>query len=274
MPQARCQFEPVAPPSEPPEKVYGDEVEQKNSEPTPPDRRREEEEAAKRRAEIDDATPVAAAETGPYARMEFGVRSGYAIPFGKATGDADDDLDTVIAGQVPIWLDVGARFRGGLFFGVHASYGFGVLSGDFDRACDQARSAGADVSCDASDVRAGVELLYHAPLGQDFDGWVGGGLGWEWLNLDVREQVQGQAHSLSFRANGMQIFMAQAGVDFEPVPGLGLGPFIALSSDMFFSLSTKCEGDCGTLGPGTSTTIQNKSIHHWLFFGARMTWQP
>jgi hypothetical protein len=252
--------------------VYGDEVEQKSSEPAPSDRR-EEEEAAKQRAEAEEATPVVAAETGPYARMEFGVRSGYSIPFGKATGDAANDLDSVVAGQVPVWLDAGVRFRGRLFFGVHASYGFGVLSGALGRACDQARSAGAEVSCDASDVRAGVELLYHVQLKQGINAWAGGGLGWEWLNLGVSEEVQGQKQSLSLRANGMEVFMGQAGIDFEPLPGLGLGPFVGLSNDVFFSLSTECEGDCGTLGSGAST-IQNMSVHHWFFFGARVTWQP
>jgi hypothetical protein len=255
--------------------VYGDEVEQKNSEPTPPDRRREEEEAANRREEAEKEAPLVAADTGPYARIQIGVRSGYAFPFGKAAGDAAD-LDSVVAGQVPMWLDAGARFQGGLFVGLHASYGFGTLSGAFDRACDRAKSAGADVSCDVSDVRTGIEFLFHVRLPKGMIGWIGGGFGWEWLNVDVSEELQGQRQSLSFRANGMQLAMAEGGVDFEPAPGFGIGPFVALSSDMFFSRGTECKGDCETLDLEGSTTIQNedKTIHHWLLVGARVTWLP
>jgi hypothetical protein len=195
------------------------------------------------------------------------------LPAGKVRGDAAEGIDSAVAGQVPVWVEAGARFRGGLFFGPYASYGFGVLSGDLKRACDQARSAGAEVSCAASDVRVGLEVTYHVPIEKGLSAWVGGALGWEWLSFDVSETVEGQTQSLSVTANGMQPFMVQAGIDFEPVPALGLGPFVALTSDMYFSFRTLCQGDCGQIGSGT-TTIQDKTWHHWFFIGARVTWRP
>lgn len=73
-----------------------------------------------------------------------------------------------------MWLDAGARFGGGLFVGAHVSYGFGVLSGAFDRACDRAKSAGTDVRCDVSDVRGGIEFLFLCSAGAEV-AIVGGG---------------------------------------------------------------------------------------------------
>ena len=71
----------------------------------------------------------------------------------------------------------------------------------------------------------------------------------------------------------MQLLMLRAGVDFEPLPGLGLGPF-ALSNDMYFTASTSCAGDAyGELGSG-SMTVENKSVHRWLMVGVRASWGP
>jgi hypothetical protein len=146
-----------------------------------------------------------------------------------------------------------------------------VLSGDLESVCDRASSAGAEVSCGASDVRVGLEITHRVPIEEGIAGWFGGGLGWEWLSLDASLESQGQTETVSFSANGMQVFMAQAGIDFEPVTGLGIGPFVAITMDMYFS--TQCEGDCGAVGIGTRT-IEDKSWHHWYFLGARVTWQP
>jgi hypothetical protein len=253
-----------------------DEVEQKPLSSDADQRSHTEEvEAAKQRQAAEEApvTPVAPDAVEPYARFEFGVRTGVAIPIGQATSDATADLNSLVSSQVPVWADVGARFRGGVFFGLHASYGFGMLAGGISDLCDQARAAGAAVNCHASDARAGIEVLYHLRPMPAVDLWFGGGLGWEWLSFGSSETLQGQAQSVSLSANGMQLVMLQAGADFEPLRGLGVGPFIAFSNDMYFTDTTTCQGVCGGVATG-SRTIDNKSLHHWLFFGARVSWRP
>jgi hypothetical protein len=73
----------------------------------------------------------------------------------------------------------------------------------------------------------------------------------------------------------MQIFLLQGGLDFEPAPGLALGPFVAVTSDMYFTLRTQCQGDCGSVAVGSgTTTISDKTWHNWFFIGARVTWRP
>jgi hypothetical protein len=259
---------------EPTRESERDDVDQKQWSEPPPDATAKEH-AAKQREEAEEAAaPVASPADEPAGRFEFGMRSGYGVPLGQATGDATADINTVVAAQVPVWVDVGARFRGGLFFGAHFSYGFGVLASDLSGGCDAARAAGEEVSCRASDVRGGLELLYHATPKKGFDLWFGGGFGWEWLSIGVTEAYQGQSQSLSLQANGMQLLMLQTGIDFEPLPGLGLGPFLAFSNDMYFTVSTSCVGAaCEGLASG-STTIENKSVHHWIMVGARASWRP
>lgn len=252
-----------------------DEVDQKQwAEPPPPNVKAEDQSAKQGEEAEDAAAPVASPVDEPDARFELGVRSGYGVPLGRATGDAAEDINTLVSAQVPLWVDVGARFRGGFFFGAHFSYGFGVLASSLSDACDAARAAGEDVSCRASDVRGGLEVLYHARPKRGLGFWIGGGMGWEWLSFGVTEAAQGQRQSASLQANGIQLLMLQGGIDFEPLPGFGLGPFVAFSNDMYLTATTSCAGPaCGELASG-STTIENKNVHQWLMFGLRASWRP
>jgi len=142
------------------------------------------------------------------ASFEVGLRSGYAVPLGKVADDAAEDIDSVLAAQVPIWVDLGARFSRRLFFGIQASYGVGILSSDMVTACDSAAAAGVDlkIDCRGSDVRGGFELLYHSRLKPHVDPWFGGGMGWEWLSVDIAASAPGQSASLAFSANGLELF--------------------------------------------------------------------
>jgi len=215
--------------------------------------------AAKVDAEAPSLPPVEART-----RFELGLRSGYGLPLGGVAADTTD-LNTLIAGQVPIWLDVGARFSEQLFFGVHASYGFGMLAGDISSACDAASAT----SCHGSDVRVGFELLYFPRLSTHVEPWFGGGMGAEILSFEAKQATGGTAASIDGGANGMQVFMAQAGVDLKLTRGIGIGPFLAFSSDIFFTRHFSCSGACGDTPLNASSNIENKSVHHWVFLGAR-----
>jgi hypothetical protein len=275
---AWCQVPPRGPPApedEPPKPEY-DDVEQKplsEAEYQKARERRAQEEAASRhQAGADEVEAPPSLGTGMVTRFEMGVRSGVGIPFGAASGDASDDMSALMSTQIPIWGDIGARF-GNLFFGVQASYGFATLASGIKGACDQDRALGFSVDCRGADTRVGFELLYHFQTSPYVDLWFGGGLGWEWLSINIAESLQGQTQKASISANGMQLFMAQFGVDFKPTETLGIGPFLALSSDMFFTVSTRCSGACAGVASGDST-IQNPSVHHWLLLGVRASFRP
>ena len=272
---AWCQVPPSVAPEPAPQPEY-DEVQQKplseEDYRKARERRAEEEAAGRRQAGEDEVETPPPLGGGPATQFEFGVRSGIGIPFGAASGDASGDMSTLMSSQVPIWRDLGLRFGGKLFFGLQASYGFAHLSSELESACDQDRAAGASVDCHGSDTRIGIEVLYHLETSPAVDFWFGGGLGWEWLSIGVDETLQGQSQKGTISASGMQLLMVQVGVDFKPIPSLGIGPFFALSNDMFFSVSTKCSGACDNVVTGDST-ISNPSVHHWLLLGVRASFR-
>jgi hypothetical protein len=212
----------------------------------------------------DEQETGAASEAGANTRFEFGVRTGFGIPFGKASGAPDDRMKSSISSQLPIWGDLGVRFAGRFFVGVHASYGFAQLPNEITAGCTQ---------CKGSDTRVGLEVLYHLPLNPTLDLWFGAGLGWEWLSLSTDDSYQGGVAHYTDTASGPELFMLQAGIDYQAVRNLGIGPFIALSNDEFSSVHTTCRGACGG-DTSDDTPIENKTVHQWFFFGVRASWRP
>jgi hypothetical protein len=235
--------------------------------------RRAREDAAQKQQEKQDEAESPPPLGDSKSEFEFGIRSGGGIPLGQATGDATADISSLMAAQFPIWGDVGIRFDEKIFFGLHASYGFGHLASEVTSACDQAGALGVSVTCRGSDTRIGLEVLYHAKASANVDLWFGGGLGWEWLSITQEASAEGQSQKVTVGASGMQLFMLQAGIDFEPIPSLGVGPFFAISNDMYFTVKTGCTGSCNGVDTGDAA-IDNTSVHHWLFIGARASWRP
>jgi len=74
-------------------------------------------------------------------------------------------------GKIPIWLDAGWRFNPSMHLGAYIEHG-----PTFVKDCP------AGSSRSASDVRLGVNFLYHLVPGAPFDPWAGIGVGYEWLH--------------------------------------------------------------------------------------------
>src|SRR5690606_28589863 len=112
------------------------------------------------------------------AGLELGGRVGYGVPVGKVTAETSDGMNDLISGKIPLQLDVGYRLNPHVLIGGYLQYGIGFMSAD---ECD------ADgVSCSANVVRLGAQMTYHfAPITVD-GGWLGAGIGYEWLNLSVK----------------------------------------------------------------------------------------
>lgn len=199
--------------------------------------------------------------------FEAGLRVGYGIPLGKATGDAGDDLNRGIAGQIPLWLDVGYRVSPNVFVGLYTHYGIGFVGDDIDMACQQS----SQISCSASDVRLGLQLHYHVSPAENVDPWIGPGIGYEWLSLGF----EGAGASFSTTASGFEFLNVQGGVDFAPAEHFYLGPFVSFSLDQYFDISVDCSGaiPCMDLA-SIAGDIPDKSLHEWLVFGVRGGYEP
>jgi hypothetical protein len=212
------------------------------------------------------------AEVQGETKFELGLRTGFGIPLGKAADGADDDMSDVTAGQIPLWLDIGARIRERVFVGAYFSYGFGILGGDFSDACDEAEevadAAGASFSCSTSDMRLGAQAIYHFGAPSETHPWLGGGIGYEWWSFGQSVEVGSQEQSLGITGHGFEFLNVQVGGDFPAAENFAVGPFLAFTLSQFGTASVTCGGD-GCPDDLESESIDDKAFHYWLFLGIR-----
>jgi hypothetical protein len=202
--------------------------------------------------------------------VDLGARTGFGLPFGKSSGVPGDDFDELSGGQVPLWFDLGIHFGGHFTAGMYLSYGIGISSDEFSRACDvlEDASVGVDISCTSSDVRVGAQFLFHVLPARLVDPWVGVGLGWEWFSATQRASDGTQSASATLTTNGFESFNLQTGVDFKIADHIGLGPFVSFSNATFGSVKLSCENlECTE----QKQDITDTASHQWLMFGAKFT---
>jgi hypothetical protein len=217
--------------------------------------------------------PVGAAEE---AGFELGARLGYGVPLGRASGEGDD-LNELIAGQVPLWLDLGIR-ADRLFVGAYFQYGLGLLGDDVSESCEELEDSAeaqpdGDAGCHVRDVRIGAQLHYHFGPPLKPDPWLGIGAGYEWVTVSAWAEADDEEVSLSSTGRGFELLNLQGGIDFPLGPTTSLGPFVTWTLSRFDKASASCNGDCGDLSD-EEQDIEDKALHHWVFVGARFSLFP
>jgi hypothetical protein len=214
-----------------------------------------------------DFTADAGESSGPVSeslagRFQGGFRSGFSLGLGKAGNSVD--VKDIAQWRAPFWLDVGYRISEPFWLGVYGQLGVGP-NGD---AC-----AGA---CNWNDLRLGAQIVWHTAPGAGSEGWLGLGVGYEWLSvysvqvLDVpiSEDVPELGVRTSRTVGGPELLL-QAGWDIKLEPNLAVGPYVAasfgkyLSGDGFFC--DIADVDCDISGDAT---------HAWLGAGLRGTYAP
>jgi hypothetical protein len=223
---------------------------------------------------------VAARQATAETKLEIGVRSGYALPFGKVSHDGEEDVDSrdFATGQVPLWFDIGLRAGPRVFFGAYLQYGVGVLSDEMLSFChDVDRSHAADgggASCNVHDFRLGAQVHYHfGGLGASLDPWVGAGFGYEWASVGVFVHEPGTHADLAATLQGFEFINAQAGLDVAATDIMAVGPFVALTFGSYERLSRSCYGELCT-DDDSSESVGETALHYWLFFGLRVEFVP
>ncbi|HEX6278071.1 MAG TPA: hypothetical protein VFZ53_33735 [Polyangiaceae bacterium] len=223
------------------------------------------------------ALGLVASEVRAETRVELGMRTGYAVPIGKAAENATLDMNEGIAGQIPLWFDLGARIGERVFVGPYFSYGFGILGESLADDCDEAQSqgeaVGIDVSCSTTDMRLGAQVLYHFGPPNETHLWLGGGIGYEWWRFSQSLESSTAQATLSVTAHGFELLNLQVGGDFPLSEHFALGPFMAFTLAQYGKASGDCSGDCSGVS-SSSDSIDDKSLHQWLFFGIRGTGLP
>jgi hypothetical protein len=181
--------------------------------------------------------------------LELGLRLGVEVPTGTAVRNSQTDLSFIVAEAVPIWAEVGWRFNRNL--SVSASYQVGIGLIDY---CD------LNASCGARDDR----LTLHGTYRFDTDGvaypWLSAGVGLEWFRL-----TESGAYQADITVKGTIGADLQTGLDFVPVRGWVMGPFLSFAIGRFSS----AHGTFMNQSASVTYAESNRSRHHWSQFGFR-----
>ena len=184
--------------------------------------------------------------------FDFGLRLGYAIPFGDIDGNAGNGLASAFSGAVPLVFEAGYRLNPAFTLGALFQYAFAQLK-DSNNGCP------GNASCSGSVVRLGIEGIYRLPVAAVLAPWAGLALGYEWMDVTITNN----GNSTSFGASGFEFITLQAGGDYRVAPNFGLGPFLSLSFARYGTVSATQGGN------STSTDIANPAVHEWLQIGVR-----
>lgn len=226
----------------------------------------------------------ALAPSPSHAQWSIGARAGCMFGLGDVDGSAA--LGDVAQSQFPQQVDVSYRIGSRLSLGGYFSYGIGFVSGDLKEdcdavdadcsasglrtgvqmnlsflprrqpgsrpsryqecECDQSWSCDQSCACD-QDCRGGRA---SSPRSNPVDPWLGVGLGYESLSLDL------DGTDLTMR--GVE-WLVQAGIDFHPTPSFGIGPYAGFSVGRYTSIDSD-------VGDGE---IGDKELHEWITAGVR-----
>jgi hypothetical protein len=194
-----------------------------------------------------------APEHGP----SFGLRTGVAFPFGKVVSGGGKVSDFV-GSAIPIQVDAGWRFNRNIYAGGFFQYAFGSLGDPTSRVC-----ASGGLSCSATQLRFGVDLVWTILPRATIIPWLGIGAGYEITKVNGSLQA---ASADVFTAKGLEFAHLSAGADFRPVSWLRVGPFATVTVGQYSSLEgIDANGNVSTIA------IANKGTHGWFQLGLKGT---
>jgi hypothetical protein len=183
--------------------------------------------------------------------FEFGLRFGYALPYGNVRSSIK--LTDAATRALPVVFEAGYRLNGNFTLGALLQFGVVEVSDSLFTGCE------ADVSCSGSVVRFGIEGIYNLDLDAALSPWIGIGAGYEWLNLTGSMN----GHPATVDNHGFELVTVHAGADYRVSPQFALGPFVS------FSLAEYATSYWAYYDLSQTTHIPDKSLHEWLQLGIR-----
>jgi outer membrane protein W len=171
------------------------------------------------------------AKAGLSNAFEVGLGFGYTQGFGNIGNNVRSLTDSGGAGT-SAELDLGWRIDPNWLVGVYGT-GAWLSTGEAPGNAHNNWSAGA-----------GVQGQYHFLPGQNFDPWVGLGVGWRGYFIN-RPQGTDTLHGLDFAR-------VQVGVDVPVIDGVAISPFVGAATTIFFSQELANQS--------TFSSIQNRNV--------------
>lgn len=199
--------------------------------------------------------------------FQAAFRTGILVPFGDASGRPGDSLGRRYAWQIPLLIDLGARFADSFFAGVYFGFGFGSTGSDprLEAACDDDDDDGEnDIVCSVWTLRAGLEGIYSFAPDQNFNPWVGYGIGYEAAIASYSDHEQGYGETIT--SSGITWAQLSAGFDIRKT--VGLGPFLEVSIGEYRKTTTEIGDETFRL------PMNDRALHAWILIGGRLVTNP
>lgn len=198
---------------------------------------------------------------GPAIRVGFqmALRSGFALPLGKATGGEGGDMTDLTKGQVPVIVELGGKVVPNLFLGGYLGLSGGLAAGEADDLCDA-----GDYDCYVTGIRAGLQGHFQLNPHGTMNPWIGYGIGYESLRLTISGDEDG-----SVSRSGPEYARVMGGLDFRFSRGFGFGPFVDVSIGKYTSYTNDLPGEDKDEGD-----IPQTATHEWVTVGARFVFFP
>jgi len=202
--------------------------------------------------------------------FQLALRTGAAVPFGKATNDLDlSDFSSV---QVPFLVDIGGKPLPWLFLAGYVGFAFGGAAGTTADFCEA-----VDAGCAGFGWRVGAEAHYQFIPGGKVNPWVGYGIGYEAVGLGMAEEdalddddeVEEDEVAASALA-GYEFAHIMGGADFRLNKVVGLGPFV----DVSFGRYTKVGFAHGDETRHDDIKDSDEATHGWVTLGIRVVFFP
>lgn len=198
--------------------------------------------------------------------LSLGLRAGYGGPFGRfgSLGKSEGgEVGDSVANVIPLQLDAGYFFNSHLSLGAFFQYGVGLLSED----CPDGGS------CSARQLRFGVNVAYHFQPTETLEPWVGLGVGYEVLDMNVSTGEGGLSARVGTAVRGLEFASLQGGLDYRVSRTFSVGPFVTLTAGQYSVVTSRIEADEDSPffeDVEATEDIERKALHAWLQGGVRM----
>jgi hypothetical protein len=199
---------------------------------------------------------------GPATRLGFqmALRTGFALPVGKASGEDGAAMSDVTTGHVPLIVELGGKVVPNLFLGGYVGLSAGRAAGATDDLCD-----GGDYDCYVTAIRAGFEGHFQIHPHGSANPWIGYGIGYESLQL----KLSGGDEDGSLVRTGPEYARIMGGLDFRLSRVFGFGPFLDVAIGKYTRYEDDLPGEDKDAG-----SIPRTATHEWVTFGARFVFFP
>ena len=197
-------------------------------------------------------------------RIAVGGRAGFELPLGEVNGN--NELANIVRSSIPLGVDLGYRFDPRLYVGLYGQYGFANARQTTCIGC------GYTTSSDAHVVKFGLNVEYDlAPAGGSRTPWLGAGLGYELLYA----KHTGPGFMNTERWRGFEWIHVAAGVDFEPIERLRVGPYGGISLGEYNRLRYRDQPEIAVSDAiGSDDGGGGRAIHGWFTLGVRVQIAP